>query len=118
MVGGKTFLPVVIVSMTMNGNVAAISFATILMIVSFVFMLMSMLGWKINVIESIGLSLAAGLSVDYVLHLMHAYDHHGADTPEEKMRSALTEMGISVTYGCMTSFSPDAPSSCVTSILL
>ena len=37
MVGGKTFLPVVIVSMTMNGNVAAISFATILMIVSFVF---------------------------------------------------------------------------------
>ena len=58
---------------------------------------------KLNIIESIGLSIATGLAVDYVLHLAHSYNHqHG--TAAEKSRAALAEMGISITSGCATTF--------------
>ena len=82
----------VILAMTMNYKVTLICLASLLCTVSLVFLLIVVVGWKINIIESIGLSIATGLAVDYVLHLAHSFNHqHGSAST--KTRLALAEMG-------------------------
>eukprot|EP00619_Florenciella_sp_RCC1007_P016010 CAMPEP_0205933334 /NCGR_PEP_ID=MMETSP1325-20131115/32763_1 /ASSEMBLY_ACC=CAM_ASM_000708 /TAXON_ID=236786 /ORGANISM="Florenciella sp., Strain RCC1007" /LENGTH=61 /DNA_ID=CAMNT_0053303175 /DNA_START=42 /DNA_END=224 /DNA_ORIENTATION=+ len=61
--------------MTKNWMVTLISFASLMCVLSFVFCLMCMAGWKINVLESIDISIASGMAVDFVLHLAHSYNH-------------------------------------------
>ena len=36
---------------------------------------MDLLGWELGTVESICLTIVAGFSVDYVVHLAHAYTH-------------------------------------------
>jgi len=100
---GLLLAVLVIGAMTLNWKVTAIATSSLVAVVACVFFLMVVFQWKINIIESIGISLAAGMAVDYVLHLSHSFNHQ-TGTPEEKVRKALAEMGISVTYGCATSF--------------
>merc|ERR1711907_897621 len=59
------------------------------------------LGWELGTIESICLTILAGFSVDYVVHLVHAVKGQRA----EKVRSALDEIGVSVLAGMLTSAS-------------
>mmetsp|Transcript_31035 Transcript_31035/g.42030 ORF Transcript_31035/g.42030 Transcript_31035/m.42030 type:complete len:1162 (-) Transcript_31035:162-3647(-) len=94
---------VVIGAMTMNWKITGIATGALVVTVACVFFIIVIVQWKINIIESIGISLAAGMAVDYVLHLAHSFKHqHG--TPPEKVKAALGEMGISVTYGMATAF--------------
>ena len=86
------------------------------------------LGWELGTIESICLTIVAGFSVDYVVHLAHAYTHNsgiggGAGTGggagaggglvlasrAERVRGALGEMGISVLSGMATSVLASVP---------
>ena len=55
-----------------------------------------MLGWELGTVESICFTIVAGFSVDYVVHLAHAYVHSTSPTRAERVRDALAEMGISV----------------------
>lgn len=70
-------------------------------IMSLVGAMMSLAGWEIGVIESIDIAVAAGMSVDYVLHLVHAYGTH-LGSPAERARGALADMGVSLTAGAVT----------------
>lgn len=55
----------------------------------------TMLGWELGTIQSILISILAGFSVDYVVHLAHAYCHaHG--TRQQRVVSAFSEMGSPV----------------------
>ena len=49
------------------------------------------------------MSIAGGMSVDYVLHMCHSYNHLPGAAPS-KVREALEEMGVSVTSGAFTTF--------------
>lgn len=60
-------------------------------------------GWTINILEAVCMSIAGGMSVDYVLHMCHSYNHLPGDAPS-KVREALEEMGVSVTSGAITTF--------------
>ena len=60
------------------------------------------LGWSLGVGESIAGTIVIGLAVDYTVHLGHAYTESPSLLREEKTRDALTEMGVTVIAGGVT----------------
>merc|ERR1712072_502126 len=60
---------------------------------------------ELGTIESICLTILAGFSVDYVVHLAHAFVHAEKKERSDKVQSALDEIGVSVLGGMFTSAS-------------
>jgi len=97
---------------TTNVIVTTMAIVSILGIMLSVFMTMVFLGWEISVLESISMIVVVGMSVDYTVHLMHAY--HECDSlliPArfDKARAAMAEMGVSVFSGALTTFLAACP---------
>ena len=69
---------------------------------------MVLIGWELGSIEAILISIVAGFSVDYVVHLSHAYVIARGDTAE-RITVAFGEMGISVLNGMVTSVGASIP---------
>jgi hypothetical protein len=65
---------------------------------------MQMLGWQLGTIEAILISITAGFSVDYVVHLAHAYVQKTNVPRAGRVTEAFEEMGVSVFSGMATSF--------------
>jgi len=84
---------------------ASLSIVSVLVSVTGV---MVMLGWFLGSIESVLISIIAGFSVDYVVHLAHAYESADGDT-NERVTSAFGDMGISVLNGMVTSVAASIP---------
>lgn len=61
-------------------------------------------GWEFGVSESVGIVVAIGLSVDYVVHLSAAYMHCPSNDRHTRMKEAYTEMGASIFSGTLTTF--------------
>jgi len=63
------------------------------------------MGWYFGVVESFTVVIIIGFSVDYVVHIGHAYlEMESLITRSERMQYALSTMGISVTSGALTTF--------------
>jgi predicted RND superfamily exporter protein len=84
---------------------ASLSIASVLVSVTGT---MVMLGWNLGSIESILIGIIAGFSVDYVVHLAHAYEVAEGDT-YERITAAFGDMGISVLNGMVTSVAASIP---------
>uniref|UniRef100_A0A7S3KY13 SSD domain-containing protein n=1 Tax=Amphora coffeiformis TaxID=265554 RepID=A0A7S3KY13_9STRA len=84
---------------------ASISIISVLVSVTGTMML---LGWDLGAIESILIGIIAGFSVDYVVHLAHAYESADGDT-DERITTAFGDMGISVFNGMVTSVAAAVP---------
>jgi hypothetical protein len=69
---------------------------------------MVMMGWKLGSIESILIGITAGFSVDYVVHLAHAYKIAEGDC-DERVTEAFADLGISVFNGMITSVAASIP---------
>ena len=69
---------------------------------------MVMLGWNLGSIESILIAIIAGFSVDYVVHLAHAYEIANGDT-YARITEAFADLGISVFNGMITSVVASIP---------
>ena len=69
---------------------------------------MVMLGWNLGSIESILIAIIAGFSVDYVVHLAHAYEIANGDT-YARITEAFADLGISVFNGMITSVAASIP---------
>jgi hypothetical protein len=69
---------------------------------------MVMLGWNLGSIESILIGIIAGFSVDYVVHLAHAYEVASGDT-YERITEAFGDLGLSVFNGMLTSVVASIP---------
>ena len=63
---------------------------------------MVMLGRNLGSIEAILIGVIAGFSVDYVVHLAHAYEVAEGDT-STRIKEAFSDLGISVFNGMVTS---------------
>jgi predicted RND superfamily exporter protein len=87
--------------MTRNVRVTVLSAVMLYSIISLVFAEMVVFGWKINLLEAIDISIAGGMSVDYLLHLVHSFNQQPGSA-DDKVRGALREMGVSVTSGMGT----------------
>jgi predicted RND superfamily exporter protein len=77
-----------------------ISFAIMCTVAVLVF-----LGWQLNIVESIILSLAVGLSIDYTIHYGVAYRLSNAEaTSGERAAQASCSVGSAVTMAALTTF--------------
>mmetsp|Transcript_103498 Transcript_103498/g.299462 ORF Transcript_103498/g.299462 Transcript_103498/m.299462 type:complete len:175 (+) Transcript_103498:2-526(+) len=87
---------VVILVATWNWWISLLGLLNIVAITVVFLGLVPIVGWSLGENECIFLIAVVGLSVDYSVHLLHAY-HHGAGADrEDRARHALSEMGISV----------------------
>jgi len=93
----------VILLVTRNLRLTVLASLCLYCIVSLVFGLMVLSGWSINLLEAVDISIAGGMSVDYLLHMVHSFNHRKGDS-HQKVRGALREMGVSVTMGVVTTF--------------
>ncbi|KAL7540180.1 hypothetical protein ACHAXR_009933 [Thalassiosira sp. AJA248-18] len=69
---------------------------------------MVMLGMSLGSTESILIAILAGFSVDYVVHLAHAYEIAKGDT-YDRLTEAFSDLGISVFNGMITSVVASIP---------
>ena len=66
---------------------------------------MQLMGWKFGVSESVSVVTVIGFSVDYVVHLANAYLECPSGIRKERISHSLLTMGISVTFGALTTIS-------------
>ncbi|GMI40014.1 hypothetical protein TrCOL_g2026 [Triparma columacea] len=59
---------------------------------------------KLSSVAFTGLVMSIGLSVDYNVHIAHAFIHGKGNTLQEKTKNALDSMGIPVLKGGLTTF--------------
>ncbi|KAJ3436711.1 sterol-sensing domain [Anaeramoeba flamelloides] len=67
--------------------------------------MMVSLGWQLGVIESVSLTIIVGISVDYIVHFCHAYNIADYDSSFDKLKVAITNLGISVVSAAITTLS-------------
>ncbi len=61
-------------------------------------------GWVLNVIESLMLSLAVGLSIDFTIHYGVAYKLCKENQSSVRVRQASSDVGPAVLMACLTTF--------------
>merc|ERR1712070_1262278 len=105
MITGTLLAFVVVLLATQQILVAFASMFTIVGILASVLGAMVALGWELGTIESVCLTILAGFSVDYVVHLAHSFVQAEKKERLDKVRSALDEIGVSVLGGMLTSAS-------------
>ncbi|XP_034170851.1 protein dispatched [Osmia lignaria lignaria] len=62
-----------------------------------------LLGWKLNVLESVAVSTAIGLAVDFSLHYVVSYRTCVSKEREDRVKTALTQMGGPTLMASLTS---------------
>ncbi|XP_076292397.1 protein dispatched isoform X2 [Lasioglossum baleicum] len=62
-----------------------------------------LLGWKLNVLESVTVSTAIGLTVDFSLHYVVSYRACTAKKKEDRVKTALSQMGGPTLMAALTS---------------
>merc|ERR1719334_1845734 len=88
---------------TANWLVSVIAVGSIIGIVCCVGMLAVGVGWELGLIECLSGGVLIGFSVDYTVHLGTAYLHNlHLQSRGERTRMALAELGVSITFGCIT----------------
>ena len=93
---------VVLMACTQDPMLAGFATLSILCSMMSVIGLVTMAGWELGSIEAILISILAGFSVDYVVHLAHAYSHNYGSS-EERLINTFSEMGSPVFSGMCTS---------------
>jgi hypothetical protein len=87
---------------TQNWILATMATLTIMTVVGQVTGTLVMMGYGLGIIETLGLSIAVGMAVDYTVHIVNAYNNCLHPDRESRLKHAITLMGISVTNGMIT----------------
>ena len=61
------------------------------------------MNWKFGLIESICVIVFIGISVDYVSHFSHMFQHSNSKNRKEKTEYAFNQMGPTILGGALTS---------------
>jgi hypothetical protein len=104
---GVAFLVLVLV--TYNILIALIGLLNITAITVVFLGLIPIFDWELGTSECIFLIAVVGLSVDYSVHMLHAYNEHEADNRNHKLKNSLETMGISVLSGAITTLLASVP---------
>jgi len=105
---GVAFSFIVIFASTRRLHLSLFAALSILCVLVSVIGTTTMLGWTLGTTEAVLISILAGFSVDYVIHLAHAYNHAQGDV-EERIRITYGNMGVSVFSGMLTSVIASIP---------
>ena len=92
---------VVLLVSTKKFHIALFASTSILLVLISVIGSITILGWTLGTIEAILISILAGFSVDYTVHLAHAYTQAEGGT-EQRVEEAFADMGISVFSGMLS----------------
>jgi predicted RND superfamily exporter protein len=79
--------------------IITITFAIICTVASIV-----LLGWDLNIIESITISLAVGLSIDFTIHYGVAYRLSCTKEPRSRVNESFSRVGSAVAMAALTTF--------------
>ena len=93
---------------SMNWIVTVYSVLVIAAIVACYIGILVLLGFTLGIIESVALSIAVGLSVDFVAHIAIGYNSAPAHSRLGKVRGAMVELGISVFSAAITTLGSGA----------
>ncbi|GMH78863.1 hypothetical protein TrLO_g8610 [Triparma laevis f. longispina] len=95
----------VLIFMTRNILLTILSLITIICIVCCVVGVLVLDGWELNIMESVIISVAVGMAVDFVAHYSHTYLHSPVkDDRDIAVINTLKTMGVSVLTGAITTF--------------
>jgi hypothetical protein len=101
-----TIAIIVIFASTLNIGLSLLAVFTICSIIFVTMAILVLLGWKLNILESVAITLAIGLSVDFTLHYGVMYRQAAASSnPQDKDASvvySITNMGGPVTMAAFT----------------
>ena len=63
-----------------------------------------LMGWKLNIVESITIMLAVGMSIDFTIHYSVVYQLSRETTSADRTRKSIERVGSSVAAGAGTTF--------------
>eukprot|EP00177_Eucheuma_denticulatum_P004660 GFKZ01008474.1.p1 GENE.GFKZ01008474.1~~GFKZ01008474.1.p1 ORF type:complete len:1014 (+),score=125.22 GFKZ01008474.1:449-3490(+) len=104
-IGIGTMLGVALVTLvfsTLNWLVSILTTITIGGIVAMLTGVVYLLGWDLGITESIGIVIAIGYSFDGAAHIATAYVESLNFSRFDRVRDALTDLGISVLFGAIS----------------
>ena len=92
-----------IVLFTQDWQISLFSLLTInFIVITLLGFLFSIMQYTFGAIEAVGVTIFVGMSVDYSLHVGHAFHAATSRSREGKMREALTTIGVSIFGGALT----------------
>eukprot|EP00794_Sanderia_malayensis_P010165 gene10165-11205_t len=95
----------VVLFTTWNVLISLYSILCIIFVISVSIGILVLGGWRLNILESIVFSVAAGLSVDFTLHFGVAYRSAiDKTTRNSRVMYSLVHLGSAVTMGAITTF--------------
>mmetsp|Transcript_34054 Transcript_34054/g.77651 ORF Transcript_34054/g.77651 Transcript_34054/m.77651 type:complete len:1269 (+) Transcript_34054:62-3868(+) len=100
---------VCLVLVTFNWYLSLLGLLNITCILAVFLATIPIIGWELGVYECIFLIMTVGLSVDYTVHLLHAYNESHQETRAAKTRESLASMGITVLSGAITTLLASLP---------
>ncbi|KAL1476446.1 hypothetical protein MTO96_036499, partial [Rhipicephalus appendiculatus] len=89
---------------TLNLLVSVYAIITIACVICTTVGTLVLMGWRLNVLESITVSVAIGLAVDYTIHYGVAYRLSAQQDRETSVIQSLSRVGSPVTMAALTSF--------------
>jgi len=92
---------------TGNFRISILAIITISSIVITMFAFFKLMNWNFGIIEAVSVTILVGFSVDYCLHIAESYSISLTGptmTREERIRLALTRIGVSIFYSSITTF--------------
>lgn len=93
---------IVLLATTCNWWSSSLGLVCIVCITATFLGIVPLLGWSLGENECIFMIATVGLSVDYTVHLLHAYDNAPVSARTARAHAALEEMGISVANSAIT----------------
>lgn len=93
---------VVLTISTMNWLVAIEATLCIAGVLVMVLGMFRLFGWELGIMESVGVVISIGYSFDYIAHIATAYVESKSKDRYERTIDALTELGISIFFGAVT----------------
>lgn len=91
-----------LIASTLNWAIAILATFCIGAIVAMLLGIVYLVGWELGISESIGVVIAVGYSFDAVAHISVAYIESRHADRFQRTRGALTDLGISILFGVIT----------------
>ncbi len=93
---------------SLNFIVTFLAGTTIILVIASTLGSLVMSGWELNILESITLSLAVGLSIDFTIHYGIAFKLSEKSSSVEKMKDSVSKVGSAVAMAALTTFAAGA----------
>nr|KAG5693377.1 hypothetical protein BaRGS_015664 [Batillaria attramentaria] len=93
---------------TLNALISLYAIVTIACIIVVTLGSLVLLGWELNILESVVITVAIGMSIDYTLHYGVAYRLAPDLDREMRVASSIGRMGSAVAMSALTTFSAGA----------